>query len=156
MNPDLDTERRWSVLLADDEPEIRQYVKDALADMDDVDIVDVAGGRDALAALSTRAFDLVITDQRMGAVDGVSVLEHARGHAPHAARMMITGYGELDLIDSAVNRAHVDRFLPKPFSPAALQEAVAQLLAQVGARHRARVEGARALATTLGGFHNKL
>jgi len=138
--PTAPPSERLRILLAEDEPDIRQYVRDILAARDDVDVVEAPSGEDALRRLEHEWFDVVVSDQRMGLVDGLAVLERARERSPDAPRVMITGYAELELVEDAKNRGHVDRFLAKPFSPDAFLDEVAPLL------DTRRVRAARQLA----------
>lgn len=117
------------ILVAEDEPQIRQYVADILALLEDVDVTFAPSGEVALERLREGDWDLVISDQRMGPTDGVVVLREAERLVPAAQRMMITGYAELALVADAKNGAHVHRFLPKPFPPDALRVAAEELLA---------------------------
>jgi len=116
------------VLVVDDEDELRAYVKDALALLPDVEVVACASGEEGLAELRARPFDVVLSDQRMGAMDGVRFLEAAAALAPDAPRILMTGFAEIPLAESAVNRARVAGFLSKPFLPEDLARLLEPLL----------------------------
>lgn len=116
------------ILVAEDEPQIRQYVADILATMRDVEVVFAPNGEAAIDRLREGRWDLVISDHRMGPTDGVAVLSEAARVAPEAQRMMITGFAELHVIADATNDAHVHRFLAKPFTPRVFLESVGELI----------------------------
>ena len=116
------------ILLADDDPDVRDYVANVLGTLPHASIREVSSGEAAIAAIREEAFDLIVTDERMGAVDGVKVLNEARVLAPHARLVMITAFPDFRLLERAVNGAHVAKFLSKPFSPEQLLDAVVPLL----------------------------
>jgi len=62
--------RRGSVLVVDDEPKIRQALVNALKD-DGHDAVAAPGGREALALISERSFDLAVVDNLMPNMTGL-------------------------------------------------------------------------------------
>ena len=141
------------ILVAEDEPQIRQYVADILAGFPGIEVAYAANGEAALDLLPRQDWDLVISDHRMGPTDGVVVLHEAERVLPHAQRMMMTGYAELSLVADAKNGAHVHRFLAKPFTPGEFAKAVRDLLdharrekLRLGAFHRALETTAHASA----------
>lgn len=128
------------ILIAEDEPQIRQYMLDCLADMPGTEIVLVPSGEMALAKLEREHWDVVISDQRMVKVDGVQVLKRARELHPLSQRAMLTGYADAGLAVEAKNDGAIHRFLTKPISPSKLVEAVAHLAST--ARERSLRAGA--------------
>lgn len=76
------------------------------------------------------AFDLVISDFRMPEMDGVSFLKAFRQIQPHAARLILSGYADLEALVGAINEAQISRFISKPWHDYELKSAVAQALAQ--------------------------
>lgn len=73
--------------------------------------------------------DLVISDYRMPAMDGVAFLKAFREHQPDAARLILSGYADLNGLIGAINEAQIQRFLSKPWNDYELVTAVAQALA---------------------------
>src|SRR4029079_12530121 len=64
------------VLIADDNADLREYITRLLQDL--CDVTAVGDGEQALAALSRREFDLLITDVMMPTVDGFELLRQIR------------------------------------------------------------------------------
>jgi len=139
------TARSTRVLVAEDEPHIRHYVVEILADDPALDVVCVASGELAIAAIHSQTWDLVVTDHRMGIADGVDVLQTAAALQPDAMRLMMTGYAELPLIASAKNVGGVHCFLAKPFSPSQFRDAVGSLLNEARAKAKREAESVRAM-----------
>ena len=80
-------------------------------------------GEAGLAAMSTTAFDLVLTDLRMPGIDGMDVLKHVRAWAPDVPVIMITGYATLDSAVEAM-KAGAYHYIAKPFRLAEAREVV--------------------------------
>jgi CheY-like chemotaxis protein len=107
---------RRRILVADDNAEMRAFIRRLLSDRYDVEIV--ANGRDALEAARHARPDLLITDLVMPHLDGFALLKSIR--ADPALRtlpaIVLTERGE---VDSRVEglEAGADEYLVKPFSP---------------------------------------
>ena len=72
------TRRQGSVLLVDDEEKLRKTLGRALRG-DGHEVVDAAGGRQALRLLGERVFDVLLVDNMMPAMTG---LERTRTRRP--------------------------------------------------------------------------
>lgn len=66
-----------SVLVVDDEPNIRQFVNDSLT-QESFDVVEADNGEDALQVLTGTSVDLVILDIMMPKMDGFEVCRRIR------------------------------------------------------------------------------
>ena len=111
------------ILLVDDEQQVRESTKLLLA-IDRHDVVEAAGGEEALELLRTQSFDLVILDYFMPGLQGSQVARRMKAMAPHLPILMITAFLE-KLEDSD---KPVDALIGKPFAIGELREAIAKLL----------------------------
>jgi thioredoxin reductase (NADPH) len=85
-------------------------------------IISASSGEEALAAmreLKARgdALAIVISDQRMPGMQGTDVLAQSRDVYPLARRVMLTAYSDIDAAVKAINVAHLDHYLSKPWDP---------------------------------------
>src|ERR1044072_203150 len=87
---------RPRVLLADDNAEMRLFIRRLLSDRYDVELV--ADGRAALESLKRRRTTLVLTDLLMPHVDGLALIKAIRGDASLRTLpvIVLTERGEVD------------------------------------------------------------
>ncbi len=71
--------------------------------------------------------DLVISDIRMPAMDGMAFMNRIRSHLPRVEIILITGYASLDGAVEATKEGAF-YYLAKPFSPGQIRRLVAQAL----------------------------
>jgi CheY-like chemotaxis protein len=129
-----------SVLVVDDSPEILAMFQTMLHDAVDpcgYAVETAPSGEAAIALLETCVYDLVLTDLKMGGLDGLAVLEAVRERSPRTLVILMTGYASLDTALRAIRAGAYD-YLTKPFTLAELEV----LLANVTDRIRMRREHA--------------
>jgi CheY-like chemotaxis protein len=114
---------RKRILLADDQPEVRETVR-LLLGMDGHSVAEAANGREALGMFAPDRFDLVITDYAMPVMRGDELATNIKHVAPSQRILMITGSAEL----FGGCAAPVDAYLQKPFGCDELRRAVAELV----------------------------
>jgi len=117
--------RRFKVLLVDDEPDILGLLGLALSSRG-YDVTFASDGKSALEVLSSKGFDLVVTDLHMGPVDGLVVLKSAKKLNPTTSVYVMTGDRDPNLLSEFL-RLGADDFLSKPFGFIELLQRVASL-----------------------------
>ncbi|WP_437579095.1 response regulator [Sorangium sp. So ce887] len=118
------------ILIVEDSPAMRAYVRSTLEDCvlglaGDVDVVEAMNGFDALRLLPRGAFDLVITDINMPDINGLELIRFVRQSERYrrvGILIISTQATERDVQRGL--RLGADLFLPKPFTPEALRDAV--------------------------------
>jgi class 3 adenylate cyclase len=99
----------------------------------------IASGREALALVAERAFDLILLDVMMPEMSGYEVLSKLK-HDPQTAEIpviMISALDEIDSIVRCIEAGAVD-YLPKPFAPAILRARIRASLENKLLRDRER------------------
>src|SRR5262249_13858468 len=104
---------------------------------------------DAIKELKARGDTLamVISDQRMPSMLGVDVLSSCRDIYPVARRVLLTAYSDVKAAIRAINEAHLDHYLEKPWDPPEehLFPAIDDLLSAWQAEYRPEVGGLRVI-----------
>ncbi len=123
------------VLFVDDEPRVLTTMR--MLFRNQYDLMFAEGGQQALQLLKTTPVDVIVSDQRMPGMTGIELLRAAREVNPHAMRILLTGYSDLNAIIGSVNDGEIFRFVNKPWSNDVLSSTVAN--AAVAARASAAV-----------------
>lgn len=85
-------------------------------------ILSAASGDEALATIRELkgrgdALAMVISDQRMPGMQGTDLLAQSREFYPLARRVLLTAYSDIEAAIKAINVAHLDHYLAKPWTP---------------------------------------
>ncbi|MGI8655033.1 MAG: putative bifunctional diguanylate cyclase/phosphodiesterase [Pyrinomonadaceae bacterium] len=105
--------KKARILIADDEPPIRELLAALLSDH--YDCVEVGSAEEALARLGAEQFDLVLTDILMGGISGLEMLPQALERAPDTVVIMISGEGTIESAITAMRAGAFD-YITKPFT----------------------------------------
>ena len=112
------------VLIADDQPVVRQGLRTFLELHDDIDVVGEAeDGERALEAIAALAPDVVLMDLVMPRLDGVAAIERLRESGSPARVIVLTSFLDEDKVLPAV-RAGAAGYLLKDVEPADLVRAI--------------------------------
>lgn len=114
-----------TVLCVDDEPHILSALRRCLRP-EGWQVLDAAGGAQALELLTHEPVDLVISDMRMPGMDGAQLLEQVHARWPQTVRLLLTGHADTDAAVAAINRGRIFRYLSKPWDEQELRAAVGQ------------------------------
>ncbi len=90
MTKEVMDETKW-ILVADDEPSVRQFVERAL-NYAGYAVTAVPDGNAALEALSRRGYDLLLTDIVMPDLDGIALALKVAKDYPRTKILMMSGY----------------------------------------------------------------
>lgn len=111
------------ILFVDDEPLILDGLQRSLRPFrKEWDTAYAAGGEEALAALESEPFDVIVTDMRMPGMDGAMLLGEVTRRYPDILRMVLSGQSDLESVIKSAGAAH--QYLSKPCSIQALRDAV--------------------------------
>jgi DNA-binding NtrC family response regulator len=116
-------------MILDDEEIVGKRLKTAL-EKSDYEVEIFQDSRDAVARITDKEFDIVVTDIRMEEVDGMKVLEHALERSAHTKVIIITGYATVEVAREALTRGAFD-FIAKPFKPNDLREVIVRAIREL-------------------------
>ncbi len=104
---------RPRVLYTDDEEDVREVFAAVFGEWFDVSLAD--GGSSALGELAGGAFDVLVSDMRMGPMRGSELLRRACDLYPDVPRIVLTAFSDHDDLADAVNQGHVFAYVQKPW-----------------------------------------
>lgn len=114
------------ILVVDDQFGIRVLLREVL-EREGYTVHLAAGGTEALSLLQRHAPDLVLLDMKIPGMDGLEILARVRRLVPTQRVIMMTAYGELDLVKEASALGAIGHFT-KPFDIDELRRSIAQAL----------------------------
>lgn len=117
-----------TILIVDDEPDIRQAVRLVLEGGLRARVLDASSGEQGLAILAQRQVDLIMTDFKMPGMNGVEFMLEARRIAPSAPMILITAF-ERELVEALEGGHTAQTILSKPLEPRPLLKTVQRILA---------------------------
>lgn len=106
---------KTKILVVDDEEVVRLCHTRTLAS-EHCNVETVTNGRDALQAMASQKFDVVLLDLKMPGMDGMTVLKNIKQNWPESEVIIITGYPAVECAKQAVTLGAFD-FLSKPVGP---------------------------------------
>lgn len=125
-----------NVLLVEDDVNLLGTLAEVLRD-EDYKVVTAADAFEAIAAAAQARFDLIVTDVRLGKMDGVDCLVEIRRSQPWIRAIIVTGYASDDVPARAI-RSRADDYIYKPFELIDLLLSVERVLDQATERESYR------------------
>ena len=118
-----------SVLIVDDDDQVRTVLRKALAGMG-YDALESADGQDAVRRCREHCPDVLVVDLIMPGKEGLETIQEIRQFRPDAKIVAISGGGMANPATylHVAERLGADRILSKPFDPSELLEVLEDLL----------------------------
>jgi DNA-binding response OmpR family regulator len=114
------------ILVVDDDDAVRWTIGAVLREAGH-SVTLCANGGDALVHLRQTEFDVVLTDLRLGDIDGLQVLDAARRTWPDTVTLLLTGYASVESAIAALRHGVYD-YLCKPCAPEELLATIERAL----------------------------
>jgi len=123
-----------SILIADDEEDIRDVFEIALQDIG-YTVFLAENGEKAFEIFKSKKPDIVITDIKMPVMDGIALLKQIKRENPATEVLMITGHGDMDLTIRSLKHDAMD-FITKPVNVDILEIAVEKAVEKIVAKQK--------------------
>ncbi len=137
------------VLALDDDPSVRQLVRDYLVE-NELRVTAVASGAEFMAVMGSETIDLVVLDLRLQGEDGMQIARRLR-ETSTVPILMLTG--RVDEADRVMGlELGADDYLTQPFSPRELLARIRALLRRARAQATVADAIARVRAYRFGGW----
>ena len=123
-----------SVLVVDDQQNFRFSLGVTLK-REGHEVLEAANGQQAVRAIGTKQFDVVVTDLRMPGMDGLTLLQEVKKINPGIEVVVMTAFGSVDTAVEAMRHGACD-YITKPFQPEELVLVIKRTLERMGLTKR--------------------
>jgi two-component system chemotaxis response regulator CheY len=130
---DMPSASTLRVLIVDDQMSMRGIARYCLQEIGIKNVVEAKSGAEALVAIGSNKFDLIISDWNMDGMDGLTLLKTIRSN-PLTKRMpfiMATGQRDTEMVKTAI-QAGVNNYMVKPFNAATMKQKIEAVLGKLG------------------------
>ncbi|MEJ2738230.1 MAG: 4Fe-4S dicluster domain-containing protein [Dehalococcoidia bacterium] len=117
-----------SVLIVDDEPIVRESIRDWLKDAG-YHVYTAQSGEEALTLIEKQDFSIMVLDIRLPGKTGIKVLNEVKAQRPWIRSIIITAYPSAETIAEAKKLGAID-YLVKPVNPENLEKLIKEALGE--------------------------
>lgn len=115
-----------TILIVDDQPGIRMLLNEVFS-KEGFQTLLAANGFEALSKAEEFKPDLVLLDMKLPGMDGIEILKRLKNGGSCPQVVMMTAYGELDLIEESIDNG-AERYFTKPFDVFEIRDVVKRML----------------------------
>jgi len=126
----LRTASKLSVLVVDDDQDIREYLQDFLLG-EGFDVTTLADPTLAVERIRDEVFHLVVLDLMMPKISGIDLLAQIRSVDDDIAVIILTGYPTLETASASIQH-DVSAYIHKPFTAPEFREVIARIAKKKG------------------------
>ncbi|MFQ5630094.1 MAG: response regulator, partial [bacterium] len=120
----FDNNEQVTIVIVDDEQMVLTSLSSFFMLETDYNIVEFTSAKEALNYIENNDIDLVISDQMMPEMDGISFLKKVRAIQPAVPRYLLTGYADKENAIQAINHVALDKYIQKPWDNEKLADLV--------------------------------
>jgi signal transduction histidine kinase/CheY-like chemotaxis protein len=107
--------RDFPILYVDDEPDNLRVFE--LTFRREFSILTANSAEQGMEVFNANPVAVVLSDQRMPGTTGVEFLSRVRNLDPDSVRILVTAYGDVEILGNAINDGSIYRYIPKPWEP---------------------------------------
>jgi two-component system, NtrC family, response regulator AtoC len=122
------------ILIADDHDSLRRGLAQALSEAAH-DVEEAPNGNAAIERIHESAFDVIVSDLRMGGSTGLEVLKTAKTLQPNCAVILMTAFGSISTAVEAMRAGAFD-YVQKPFEIEEMEVKIAKALEMRRMQHQ--------------------
>src|SRR3954451_7500895 len=126
----LRTAAKLSVLVVDDDQDIREYLQDFL-NAEGFEVTTLADPSAAVERIRDEVFHLVVLDLMMPKISGLDLLAQIRAVDDDIAVIILTGYPSLETASASIQH-EVSAYIHKPFTPQDFRDVIARIAKKKG------------------------
>ncbi len=117
------------ILLVDDDKDILSVYEEVLND-EGYEVISAVNGEEALNKINSTPFDIILLDIMLPKIDGMTLLELVKNSSTNPASpvIMLTNFGQDDLVKKALNMGATDYLLKYNMTPGEIVEKVKKIL----------------------------
>ncbi len=119
------------ILVVDDDKDLLKALC-AILRREGFEVVPAQDGPEAFRIAQTERFDAVLSDLKLGEMDGLALIRHLNSLTPELPIVLMTGHGSMDVVIRAIQMGARD-YLTKPFKTPRLLEVLNQVVQSHGA-----------------------
>jgi DNA-binding NtrC family response regulator len=101
------------ILLIDDDASLRRVTEYNLSEKG-FDVITAASGKEGLALFETHSPDLVVTDVKLGDMNGLDILSRVKAESSDTPVIVMTAFGSIEMAVQAMHKGAFN-FITKPF-----------------------------------------
>ena len=120
--------KKRKILLIDDEESICRFTKFNLESMGKYEVTTALSGEEGLKKVKETTFDLVITDFRMGGMNGEQVIEELKKKNPDLPVLLFSIYHDDQSTVTPMLKSKADGLLTKPIDFEKFNETIERVL----------------------------
>ena len=127
----LRTASKLSVLVIDDDQDIREYLQDFLS-AEGFEVTQLADPSLAVERIRESVFHLVVLDLMMPMISGLDLLAQIRAVDDDIAVIILTGYPSLETAVTSLQKHKASAYIQKPFTPQEFRAVIADIAKEKG------------------------
>ncbi|MDX1764346.1 MAG: response regulator [bacterium] len=117
-----------SILIVDDEVHVREGLAEIL-EQEGFHVETAMNGKEALAIVVNKRFDLMISDIKMPEMDGMELLDSLQASNPELRVIMVTAFGDVQTYLNAMQLGAYE-YINKPIKLPELKRVIATIMDQ--------------------------
>lgn len=131
----MQTSRQPRMLVVDDEQIARTNLQHILV-KEGYDVTTASNGAEAMDLLTAHRFDIILSDLKMGDVDGLALLDRAKHDHPDTEFILVSGYATVPVAVEAIKKGSY-QFLAKPLKLDDIRSTIKNALARNHRKYKA-------------------